>query len=194
MARDYKHRANPRKKKQSTVARIAWWKWIAVIILIALFAFFLNFLSNVTPEIVQKQQTKSIPVAKAPKKEKQPKHQDKTPKEPEFNFYTILSEEEIVVPEYEINTRSREEKVGKLKETKYLMQVGSFRSVIEADKLKAHLALLGIESRIEKATVGDAVWSRVRMGPFKSPSNVANLKKRLKENGIAAKVTEMKEE
>lgn len=193
MARDYKDRANPRKKSRST-SRVAWWKWIAVIILIALFLFFLNFLSNVTPEIVQKQQTKSISIEKKPKKTKQPpKHQDKIPKEPEFNFYTILTEEEVVVPEYEINTRIREEKIGKTKETKYLMQAGSFRNFKEADKLKAHLALLGIESRIEKATVGDVIWNRVRMGPFKSPSNVAKIKKQLKENGITAKVTEMKD-
>ena len=73
------------------------------------------------------------------------------------------------------------------------MQVGSFRNFKEADKLKAHLAFLGIESRIEKAAVGDAIWNRVRMGPFKSPSNVAKIKKQLKENGITAKVTEMKD-
>ncbi len=189
MARDYKHRANTRKKKRPTVA---WWKWLAVIILLALFVFFLNFLSNVTPEIVQKQQTRSIAVVKAPKKITKPKHQDVVPKDPEFNFYTILTEEEVVVPEYEINTRSREEKVGKQKKTKYLMQAGSFRNFVEADKLKAHLALLGIESRIEKATIGDTIWNRVRMGPFKSASNVAEIKKQLKENGITAKVTEMK--
>ena len=194
MARDYKHRANPRKKKRSSAKHgVAWWKWLAVIILLALFVFFLNFISNVTPKKIEKQQDRSIPVAKIQKKVKKPKHQDTVPKEPEFNFYTILTEEEVVVPEYEINTRSREEKIGKLKETKYIMQVGSFRNFKEADKLKAHLAFLGIESRIEKAAVGDAIWNRVRMGPFKSPSNVAKIKKQLKENGITAKVTEMKD-
>jgi len=192
MARDYKHRANPRKKKRSTAkSGVAWWKWLAVIILLALFAFFLYFLSNVTPQGINQRAT-IIPIEKTEKKIKKPKHQDVEPKEPEFNFYTILTEEEVVVPEYEINTRSREEKIGKLKETKYIMQAGSFRSFEEADKLKAHLAFLGIESRIEKAEVGDAIWNRVRMGPFKSPSNVAKIKKQLKQNGITAKVTEMK--
>jgi cell division protein FtsN len=190
MARDYKHRANSRKKKTRT-AGVPWWRWLGVFILIALFVYFLFFLSNAVPKVIQKQQTKTISLAKVVKKKAPPKRQDKAPKEPEFNFYTILTEE-VVVPDYEIHTRSREEKIGKLKETKYIMQVGSFRELSEADKLRAHLALLGIESRIEKATVGGSVWNRVRMGPFESPSNVADLKKRLKENGIDTKVTEIK--
>ncbi len=190
MARDYKHRANSRKKKTRT-ASVPWWKWVGVFILIALFVYFLIFLSNAVPKVIQKQQTKTIPLAKVVKKKVPPKRQDKAPKEPEFNFYTILTEE-VVVPDYEIHTRSREEKIGKLKETKYIMQVGAFKDLSEADRLRAHLALLGIESRIEKATVGDVVWNRVRMGPFGSPSNVADLKKRLKENGIDTKVTEIK--
>jgi len=196
MARDYKDRANQGKKPpNSTQSKIAGWKWGLVICLIALFIGFLVFLQNSAPEEQKTtQQTKTISTTKAAKKAKtarKPKQQ--TPEEPRFDFYTILPETEIVVPDYEINTRSREEQFGKRKKTsKYLMQAGSFRQFSEADKLRARLALMGIESRIEKAKIGNAVWNRVKIGPYSNSSSVSVIKKRLKQNGIDIIVTEIK--
>ncbi|MEO1878361.1 MAG: SPOR domain-containing protein, partial [Methylococcales bacterium] len=111
---------------------------------------------------------------------------------PRFDFYTILPETEVVIPDYEIKTRSREEQFGKGKSTLYVMQVGAFREFPEADKLRARLALLGIESRIEKANVGSVTWNRVKIGPFSRPSNVAALKTQLRKNNIDVIVTEVK--
>ncbi|MFW5444393.1 MAG: SPOR domain-containing protein [Methylococcaceae bacterium] len=193
MARDYKYRANQnRKKTQQTT--VAWWKWALSALLIALFVYFLMFLRNSTPEVKQVQQTKSISIVKKPKKTKQtlPKRQNKKPEEPRFDFYTILPETEIVVPDYEINIRSREERLGKRKASKYIMQAGSFRNFAEADKLRARLALMGIESRVEKANIGAAVWNRVKLGPYTRSSSVSVIKKRLRNNGIDVIVTEVK--
>ena len=127
MARDYKYRANTRKKKP-LATKVIWWKWILIVLLICLFISFLVFLANSTPENPQKtQSTKSTSI---PKKNKQtkiiPKHQDKKPDDPQYVFYSILSEEESVVPDFEIKTRSREELIGKIKASKYLIQAGLF--------------------------------------------------------------------
>jgi len=54
-----------------------------------------------------------------------------------------LPEKEVVVPEYEIKTRTREERVGKAKETHYMMQAGSFKTFKEADHLRAKLCFYG---------------------------------------------------
>ena len=189
MARDYKHRANQnRKRPQQT--QVAWWKWVLIIVLISLFVIFLIFLRSSAPEVEHEQ---SVSISKTAKTQKStPIHQNKEPLEPRFDFYTILPETEIVVPDYEINTRSREEQFGKSKTTKYLMQAGSFRDYTEADKLRARLALMGIESRIEKAKVGSVVWNRVKIGPYSRSSSVSVIKKRLRQNGIDVIVTEIK--
>ncbi len=193
MARDYKYRANTRKKKPLTT-KVIWWKWILIVLLICLFISFLVFLANSTPESPQK--TQSTKLTSAPKKNKQtkviPKHQDKKPDDPQYVFYSILSEEESVVPDFEIKTRSREELIGKIKASKYLIQAGSFREASEADKLKARLTLLNYQPRIEKATVKNTQWNRVKLGPFSSPSQVASIKKRLRQSGIDVIVTEVK--
>ena len=192
MARDYKYRANQNRKKPQQ-AVVAWWKWVLIIILISLFVIFLVFLSNSAPETKSGKKTKSISTSKQTKKNKSaPKHQNKKPDEPRFDFYTILPETEIIVPDYEINTRSREEQFGNAKTSKYILQAGSFRDFSEADKLRAQLALMGIESRVEKAKVGNVIWNRVKMGPYTHSSSVSVIKKRLRKNGIDVIVTEIK--
>ena len=148
-------------------------------------------MQNSAPETEQRHKPVSI-AKKTNLKKSVPKHQDKKISEPRFDFYTILPETEIVVPDYEINTRSREEKFGKAKTTKYLIQAGSFRNFSEADKLRARLALMGIESRVEKAKVGNVIWNRVKMGPYSRSSSVSVIRKRLRNNGIDVIVTEIK--
>ncbi len=191
MARDYKHRAQPKKAAPQKKSGIAWWKWLLVIVLIGVFAFFLNFLRNTAPETNQPAISKEPVAIQKPKKTPtKPKHQDKKPQEPRYDFYTILPETEVVVPDYEIKTRAREERVGKAKAARYIIQAGSFREFAEADKLRARLALMGIESRVEKAKVGNVVWNRVKMGPFTQSSSVSSIKERLRQNGIDVIVTE----
>ncbi len=72
------------------------------------------------------------------------------------------------------------------------MQAGSFRDFSEADKLRARLALMGIESKIEKAKIGNTIWNRVKMGPYHQSSSVSVIRKRLRQNNIDVIVTEIK--
>jgi len=95
-----------------------------------------------------------------------------------------------VVPEYEIKTRTREERVGKAKEAHYVMQAGSFKTFKEADRLRAKLALMGIESKVEKAKVGSVNWYRVKMGPYAQTDSVNAIRARLRQNGIDVIITE----
>ncbi len=150
--------------------------------------------------IAKKQlQKKSIQAlaAKAQAKIKQkvvsPTKQDAVPKEPRFDFYTILPKLEVVIPEHEIKTRIREEQIGTLKKGgKYIMQAGSFRDFLEAKKLHDKLTAIGVESRIERAMVGNVAWNRIKMGPFLGLDSVITIKARLRHNGIDALVLEFK--
>jgi len=207
MPRDYKHRVqsssytNSRRRPKKSPKIV--WRWLLVAALIVAFVVFLNMIGKMVPELIagksdaakQLVADKPQPEAAAktqtpvePEKKQEPKPE--APEEPRYDFYTILPEAEVVVPDYEIKTRVREELVGKTKATKYVMQAGSFREASEADRHKAKLALLGIESRVEKAKVGSVIWHRVKIGPYDNPSSVATIKELLQKNGIGVIVTE----
>ena len=209
MARDYKHRvqqntsyANNRRKPQKT--SVAWWRWLVVFVLIGAFAVFLNMIGKMVPDLVagKAEPEKSVqpdkvkqelPVKQQTAESEKPAEpqQPAEPEEPRYDFYTILPQAEVVVPDYEIKTRVREQLVGKTKAAKYIMQAGSFREASEADRHKAKLALLGIESRVEKAKVGNVIWHRVKVGPYDNPASVSTIKELLQKNGIGVIVTEI---
>lgn len=136
--------------------------------------------------------------AKAQSKIKQkvetPAKQDKAPEEPRFDFYTILPSLEVIVPEHEIKARIREERVGDLKKDgKYIMQAGSFREFAEAKRLKDRLIAMGVESRIEKAQIGEVIWNRIKIGPYSGMNTVMAIKTRLRNSGIDTLVLEFNE-
>lgn len=196
MAKDYKNRGQ-RRSKSSPRHNIGIWKWMLITALIILFVVFLAYLRMTGPSEENRQaETSEHKSAKTdPKKpgvaDKQETKADNKPKPPHFEFYTILPDKEVVVPEYEIKTRTREERVGKAKESRYIMQAGSFKTFKEADQLRAKLALMGIESKVEKAKVGDVTWHRVKMGPFTQMASVNTIRSRLRKNGVDVMVTEI---
>lgn len=87
---------------------------------------------------------------------------------PRFEFYTMLPEMEVAVPEDELEPRAPAS-AGRKPDAaaNYVLQVASFRKAEDAERLKAQLALLGIESRIQTVAIdGRSTWHRVRVGPF----------------------------
>lgn len=108
------------------------------------------------------------PAQKPPVSEPAPK--------PRFDFYTILPEMEVVVPEDEAEKAkddAAQEPAKIVKQGIYFLQAGSFRGLAEADRRKAQLALLGIEAGIEKVTINDdSSWHRVRAGPYQNLAEV----------------------
>ncbi|MDD5274804.1 MAG: SPOR domain-containing protein [Methylovulum sp.] len=195
MARDYKPRGQPKKKGGRQQPAVAVWRWALVASLVISFIAFLVYLrinGSKQPDVLAPIAANSQKTGAAdPKKAPPPKPvEDAKPKPPHFEFYTVLPDKEVVVPEHEIKTRSREERVGKAKESHYVMQAGSFKSLREADQLRAKLALMGIESKVEKAKIGDTVGYRVKLGPYTQVGSVDLVRNRLRKNGIDAIVTE----
>ncbi|HEY8037017.1 MAG TPA: SPOR domain-containing protein [Methylobacter sp.] len=194
MAKDYKHRTqnkNTSSYRQNSQS-VGLWRWMLITALIISFVVFLVYLaSSGTKQITPHQVVPAKPEAakvEAPVQEKKP---EPGPVLPQFDFYTILPEKEVIVPDYEINTRTREERVGQAKTASYILQAGSFKDFKDADSLRAKLALMGIESKVEKAKVGTVVWNRVKMGPYTQMASVSTIRARLRENGIDAIVMEV---
>jgi len=200
MSRDYKSRAQGRyagqRRKRFDRPGVGLWKWMLITAITISFVVFLIYLRSTgskqtnPPQISQTIPNKTgVESAVTPKEEQKPEVKP-GPKIPQFDFYTILPEKEVVVPEYEIKTRTREERVGKAKETHYMMQAGSFKTFKEADHLRAKLASMGIESKVQKAKVGSVNWYRVKLGPYAQTGSVNTIRARLRQHGIDAIITE----
>lgn len=112
---------------------------------------------------------------------------------PQFDFYTILPELEVVVPDIEAvkeklqnSTKPADSTTNTelLKGQAFVLQVGSFKEAEQADRLKATLALLGLEAHVQTVKVDNNTWHRVRLGPFENQQALNAIKQRLKENAV----------
>lgn len=87
-------------------------------------------------------------------------------KEPRFSFYSMLPSFEVVIPEEESDV-SRDREIEAIQDPGiYVLQAGSFTDVADADRRRAELALLGIESRVQRISIDDRTYHRVRVGPI----------------------------
>ena len=64
------------------------------------------------------------------------------------------------------------------------VQAGSFSAPADADRLKAQLALLGFESHVQRVTLDDDVFNRVRIGPIADLDAAKRTQSRLRDAGI----------
>ncbi|CDL79288.1 Cell division protein ftsN [Xenorhabdus cabanillasii JM26] len=68
-----------------------------------------------------------------------------------------------------------------LNESRLMLQCGSFRTIEQAESVRASLALVGIESKI---TTKDS-WNRVVVGPYKSKDGAEKMRNRIANTGIS---------
>jgi len=162
------------------------------------------------------------------------------PKKPSYDFYSVLSEKEVRIPDAEIRAQASAEAQQKQQQQQaaqqqaqaqqqaaaaqqqaqasaaaaanlpkattqtvtatpaqaapaaasgsagYLLQVGAFPSAADAEALKAKLALQGFVANVQSVKVGAQTYNRVRLGPFKSATDLESTKQRLQSAGISA--------
>ena len=203
MPRDYKTRITAKNKKS-----LPGYIWLLSGLAIGLFVAFIIYLDK-QPE--NNQDFGSAVQAELEKLKQQTKKKNKTAtskvpvsakKEPKFNFYTILPELEVLIPESETRppattsngtAKNRASKPQhKIQKKQYILQVGSFQNLNDAKKLKANLAFLGLESGIQHVTVNKQAWHRVRTGPYQDKQQLYKNQKLLKQNNIPAISMELK--
>jgi cell division protein FtsN len=79
-------------------------------------------------------------------------------------------------------------------ETAYILQMGSFRKYQDADRMKAKLALIGIEAEIQKVSINNRdTFHRVRSGPYRGQRQLNAVRNLAKENNIATLVIKLKQ-
>jgi cell division protein FtsN len=115
-----------------------------------------------------------------------PSAQRTAPAENRFDFYEILPQFEVAVPDDAGPPRSgaRAPRAAQAPGS-YLLQAGSFSAAADADRLKANLALLGFESHVQRVTLdGDDVFNRVRIGPIADLDSAKRAQRQLRDAGI----------
>lgn len=193
MPRDYAKKSPPPKKKAATPG----WVWLLSGLLLGLFIAFLTYLASVPSgsRVVKGLVTPERPPQRAapkPEPKPAPKRPARTEPEPEpeppeehYDFYKILPEMEVAVPDSATGGR-KPTPARKIEEPgRYILQAGSFKQEKDADRRKAELALLGIISTIQRVTVnGNKTYHRVQVGPLEDLDRLQEVRKLLGENGI----------
>ena len=118
----------------------------------------------------------------------------KSTSKPTFDFYSVLPEKEVVIPDAQLSAQAKAEQqkaaaannAGASAGTGYLLQVGSFPSSADADSMKAKLALQGFTANVQPVNINGQTWHRVRLGPFASATDLEAAKQRLSSAGIHA--------
>ena len=101
-----------------------------------------------------------------------------------FDFYDVLPQFEVVIPEADSAPRTAAPVRAVEEPGRYVLQVGSFGALDDADRMKARIALLGIESRIQRVTIDDDVFHRVRIGPIADLAELNQVRRRLRDADI----------
>ena len=179
--------ANRRRTKKKSSSGIPAWFWLLGGILIGLGIAVALMLKGYLPEL--KQHMPSIdnkaPAAAEPALVEDDKDAAK-PKKPRYDFFTVLPEMEVVVPEQELRRKAEPaiDPATVSAQESYILQVGSFRNTADAEQMKAQLALLGSMATVQTVTVNSQTWHRVRIGPFKGARKADEMRRMLSDNQI----------
>jgi cell division protein FtsN len=97
-----------------------------------------------------------------------PDEADAAPEAPptKFTFYSNLPKFEVIVPEKEKDVRPDIRAVPETGRGTYVLQAGSYKNFADADRVRAKLALQGVESKVQKVSVDNDTWHRIRIGPI----------------------------
>ncbi|MFT6428995.1 MAG: cell division protein FtsN [Halopseudomonas sp.] len=182
-----KARKAPRRgasRQQSAPRRaIPGWLWLVSGLAIGLFIAFL-FQLEPGKETVKRDKTPPAPP---------PSQTRKATEEPRYDFYTLLPESEVIVPQGGVPEVAPaadpqvDSPSGAAKDTgtRFFLQAGSFRKQAEADRVRAQILLLGLDVRLEDARLGSGdVWYRVQVGPYTDRTKLSQAQQVLTGNGF----------
>lgn len=194
MRRDYKNVRRPRDRRRGGPPG---WLWAAAGLSLGLLVAYLVYLRH---EPARAPSAAAPPPARVPAaRPSEPARATAPPPapaepKPRFEFYTILPGMAVPArPDEAANARPDPSRSGQAGSGAYLLQVGSFRTFEEADRLKAALSLQGLEVSIQSvAREGKSTVHRVRVGPFSDMAKVNEARRRLKEQSLDSIVLKAK--
>ncbi len=121
---------------------------------------------------------------------------------PRFDFYKVVPETELVIPEDEIQTGLQQAPAAKesaraasaLPAEAIYLQAGSFRDKTHAEVLKTQLVALGFTCEVQTIGIDNAnMYHRVRVGPFTDYVALDKSRQKLRELGYETQVVKKRE-
>jgi cell division protein FtsN len=101
-----------------------------------------------------------------------------------YDFYDMLPKFEVVVPEKEKDVRPDIKSVPETRRGTYVLQAGSYKNFADADRVRAKLALQGVESKVQKVSVDNDTWHRIRIGPISKLDELNRLRQTLRKADV----------
>jgi cell division protein FtsN len=105
-----------------------------------------------------------------------------------YAFYDMLPKFEVVVPEKEKDVRPDIKPAPETRRGTYVLQAGSYKNFADADRVRAQLALQGVESKVQKVSVDSDTWHRIRIGPISNLDELNRLRGILRKADVDALV------
>lgn len=177
------------------------WLWVLVGLLLGIGLMLLVLVKDWMPLLRKKDLPQPNPQATAPRESEVPVAEAKPPKK-NYDFYQVLPEAEVVIPDAELSAKAKAEQQARANPTatspntptattaaatgRYVLQTGSYPEPKAADEAKAKLALAGFVAQVQPVTINGKTWHRVRVGPYASASELEAAKRALTESGISA--------
>ena len=147
-------------------------------------AIFLGDQRRQTTQYTASEPVASQPATRSAQPVPQPAQANEPAGEPKYSFYEMLPRFEVVIPEQERQVRADTEAVAEERPGVYVLQAGSFTAQADADRRRAQLAMQGIESTIQRVSIDDKTYHRVRIGPINDLDRLNTLRSRLREARI----------
>lgn len=185
------------------------WLWVLVGMLLGIGLMLVVLGKDWAPLLRKKNLPQPNPEATAPRESEPPLAEAKPPPKKNYDFYQVLPEAEVVIPDAELSAKAKAEKQAQQARAnpaapatapgatpatpaapavgaRYVLQTSSYPDPKAADEAKAKLALSGFSAQVQPVTINGKTWHRVRLGPYASASELEAAKKSLAENGINA--------
>ncbi len=192
MAKDYK---NTPKSSDKTPKPAPGWVWMLAGLAIGLFVALLVYLKDTglpdsARSVLAPAEDKGHPAESKKTAPASTSDESTATQKPRFDFYNLLPEMEVFIPPERLAEERERQSADAVN---YYLQVGSFRQFAEADRLRAQLALSGIESHIQRITINESqTWHRVRVGPFSSARKMDKVRGRLRAQSFDPMVLKVK--
>ncbi|HET6545803.1 MAG TPA: SPOR domain-containing protein [Rhodanobacteraceae bacterium] len=177
------------------------WIWLGIGVVLGLALSALVLIKDWAPMLRNKNLPQPNPDATVPPSSEPAVADDgKVKQRKSYDFYQVLPEMEVVIPDAELSAKARAEQQARAAQpatpggtepaaqagVRYMLQAGSYPDASSADEAKARLALLGFVAQVQPVTINGKTWNRVRLGPYPSASDLETAKRTLADNGINA--------
>ena len=105
-----------------------------------------------------------------------------------YDFYSMLPNFEVVVPEKERDVKRDLPTVKIEKPGAYVLQAGSYHNEGDADRVARQLTLQGVDAKVQRVALDSDVWFRVRVGPISDLGQLNKVRRQLQSADVDALV------